>query len=97
MTKFELAKELRSTIARAVVGVVTIEMDKEVMKLRINDNRYNYTTLVWYEHIVMAGVKKVALDILNEYMREIARKYIQLEELASLSMSASGNEFIYTF
>ena len=67
------------------------------MKIKINGDRYRFSTLVWYEHLAMAGVKKVALDILNEYMREIARRYIQLDELAKLSMPASGNEFIYTF
>lgn len=96
-TKFELVEELRKIIERTVIGIVTIELDKNVMKLKIIDNRYYYTTLVWYEHLAMAGVKKVALDILNAYMREIARRYIQLDELDKLSMAASGNEFIYTF
>lgn len=96
-TKFELVEELRKIIERTVVGIVTIELDKNVMKLKISDGRYQYTTLVWYEHLAITGVKKVALDIINEYMREIARRYIQLDKLAKLSISASGNEFIYTF
>ena len=96
-TIFELAEELREIIARSVIGVVTIELDKHIMKIKIIDNRYSFSTLVWYEKIAITGVKKVALDILNDYMREIARRYIQLDELAKLSMQASGNEFIYTF
>lgn len=96
-TIFELSNELREIIARSVIGIVTIELDKHIMKIKIIDNGYHFSSLVWYEEIAITGVKKVALNILNEYMREIARRYIQLDELAKLSMVASGNEFIYTF
>lgn len=96
-TKFELAEKLRQIIERAVIGIVNIELDKNVMKLKIIDSMYHFSTLVWYENITKIGLDKIALDILHAYMREIARRYIQLDELAKLSMSASGNESIYTF
>lgn len=96
-TIFELANELREIIKRSVIGIVTIEVDKNIIKVKIFDNLYSFSTLVWYENITKIGLDKIALDILNAYMREIARRYIQLDELDKLSMSASGNEFIYTF
>lgn len=93
-TIFELAEDLQQIISKSVIGIVTIELDKHIMKIKIIDNGYHFSSLVWYEEIAITGVKKVALDILNEYMREIARRYIQLDELAKLSIQASCNEFI---
>ena len=61
----EIAEKLRQIIERAVIGIVTIELDKNVMKLKISDSMYHFSTLVWYENIAKIGVDKIALDILN--------------------------------